>query len=77
MATQGQTEDQNLCALGQPAEAGEKEARSARNGHQLVAILLPPHKSILDCGLPTTIRTTAVRPLQFSLLVRPLPPPRS
>lgn len=77
IAPQGQTEDQHLCALRQRAEAGEKEAGSARNGHQPIAILLPPHKTILDCRFPTTLRTTAVRPLQFSLLRRPLPPPRN
>jgi len=45
--------------------------------HQPVAILLPPHKPIFDCGFPTTLRTAGVRPLQFSLFLRPLLPPSS
>jgi len=47
------------------------------NRHQPVAILLPPHKTILDCSLPTTLRTAGAPPLQFSPVVaemlRPIP----
>ena len=41
IATQGQTEDRNLCALGQPAEAREKEEDPPENRHQPVGILFP------------------------------------